>query len=108
MKVARRRLSIRVVVVACPAPKLVLNAIIVVIVVKVAIVEDASDSRLGVVREWEDAARGTRRRASQTPVILERPRTNVDIRNGGTGACIISVDLLSLALLTPLVLQCAS
>ena len=55
--IARCPVFIRVVVFTCPAPQYVFNSvnIIVVVVVKVTIVEDAGDARLGVVGEWEDA-----------------------------------------------------
>ena len=67
--VARCPILIRVVVFSPrrSAPHHVLS-----IVVKAAIVEDASDARLGAVHEWEDATRGTRGDgAPQTSVILE-------------------------------------
>ena len=106
--VTRCRFLIRVVVLTCRAPHHVFNVIIVVIIVKVAIVKDASETRLVVVREWEDATQGT----LQTSVIFERPRTNLDRRHGGFGAYIaagtIKVISLALALLTPLALLCAS
>ena len=71
--VARCPIFIRVVVFSprSSAPHHVFS-IIAVIVVKAAIVEDASDARLGAVHEWEDATRGTRGDgALQTSVILE-------------------------------------